>query len=492
MGTNTLSPGESLSIIEPRTFVIATRESGYRDLSAALAELIDNSLQAEAHSIDIFVHESDVDGLRAIRVAVLDDGQGMARGALRRALQFGGTDRFDSRSGFGRFGMGLPNSSVSQARRLEVYSWQRPGRPWHTYLDIDEVAAGKMRCIPVPTLRAMPCWAQEHAGHAGTLVVWPRCDRLERFRVEGLVTRIRRKIGRLFRYHLWEGVSIRVNGAVIQPIDPLFLDRRGACRGARPYGVPLRYEVVTPKGPTTIEVRFSLLPVLRWSRWSSDLKRTNGVLGSAGVSIVRGKREVDYGWHLFGTKRRENYDDWWRCEIRFSPEADEFFGVTNSKQGVNPTADLRALLEPDLEEVARTLNRSVRASFNGAAARRPSKTVAFASRRDALLPRAPAMSQQSAGELRYVLRTAPSPDPEFYSMEMSRGVLRLTLNTNHPFFAKVYGTQTSRTPELRSVIESLVVAAARADLEASNSREQRYITRSRRAWSDALAVFLRP
>ena len=45
-------------------------------------------------------------------------------------------------SGMGKFGMGLPNASISQANRVEVYSWQN-GECFYTYLDVDEIKKGR-------------------------------------------------------------------------------------------------------------------------------------------------------------------------------------------------------------------------------------------------------------------------------------------------------------------------------------------------------------
>ena len=59
-------------------------------------------------------------------------------------------------------------------------------------------------------------------------------------------------------------------------------------------------------------------------------RRTN----YAEVAGIRAGREVDYGWFFLGGKRRENYDDWWRCEVRFDPVLDELFGITHSKQAI--------------------------------------------------------------------------------------------------------------------------------------------------------------
>src|SRR2546422_5201855 len=129
----------STIVAEPQ-FIVATRDTGYRSPAAALAELIDNSLQAAAKEVSIHVREN---GARSeLSVAVLDNGYGMASVTLRTALQFGGTQRFNDRSGLGRFGMGLPNSSVSHARRVDVYSWRQRGEVLYSYLDVDEIVQG--------------------------------------------------------------------------------------------------------------------------------------------------------------------------------------------------------------------------------------------------------------------------------------------------------------------------------------------------------------
>ena len=78
------------------------------------------------------------------------------------------------------------------------------------------------------------------------------------------------------------------------------------------------------------------------------------------MSLIRAGREIDFGWYLMGSKRKENYDDWWRCEIAFDPDLDEAFGVTHTKQKVNPTEELNGILAPDLERIARELNGIVR------------------------------------------------------------------------------------------------------------------------------------
>jgi hypothetical protein len=92
-------------------------------------------------------------------------------------------------------------------------------------------------------------------------------------------------------------------------------------------------------------------------------KNAAGIAKGAGVSIVRAGREIDCGWFFMGQKRRENYDDWWRCEVRFEPDLDEMFGVTHTKQEIHPTEMLLGILTPDMEKIARDLNGRARKAF---------------------------------------------------------------------------------------------------------------------------------
>ena len=485
---------ETVPIVAAEHFVLATRDTGYRSVAAAVAELIDNSLQASARHIDVLVRDVEDGHGRSIVLGVLDDGSGMSPTALECALQFGGTNRFGDRSGLGRFGMGLPNSSVSHSRRLEVFSWRHPSAIYHSYLDVDEVAAGQLRFIPKPRRSSLPRWVAPRAGRSGTLVLWTRCDRLGRHRVETLVRRLDATLGRVYRYSIWSGTRLAINGAPVQPFDPLFMHAKTPVRGARPYGPTLRYEINGASGPSVIEVRFSELPVQRWHRWPAEEKRQKGVVGGAGVSIVRAGREIDYGWHLLGSKRRENYDDWWRCELRFSPNLDEMFGVTHSKQGVNPKTELKLLLSSDLEAVARTLNRRVRHAFDQAKSSASAGQSTTLSRSDALLmpPASLATRRIASHGLRYRLEYKEIGTPEFYGVRVQSGSIVVTINTNHPFFTEIY--QRSSEPGGCGLdrIERLLLAAARADLEARGDGERQHTVRLRRAWSDALAAFLRP
>src|SRR5688500_15745870 len=90
-------------LVSDEAFLLATRDTGYRSVATAVAELIDNSLDAGAEHLRVDVRSGD--GVN-LRVMVIDDGCEMDAVTLASALQFGGSSRINDRAGRGRFGMG--------------------------------------------------------------------------------------------------------------------------------------------------------------------------------------------------------------------------------------------------------------------------------------------------------------------------------------------------------------------------------------------------
>ena len=91
------------------------------DLSSAVADLIDNSIDAGADDIHIRFVESNS---HVIEILLIDNGHGMDRPGLERALTLGARRKY-AESDLGYFGMGLKASSFSQADTLTVVSRRR-------------------------------------------------------------------------------------------------------------------------------------------------------------------------------------------------------------------------------------------------------------------------------------------------------------------------------------------------------------------------------
>src|SRR5205807_904123 len=104
-----------------RHAVESQRRSGYKDTASAAREIVDNAIEAGAERIDL-VFDSEPGKKTVTAIAFIDNGSGMIPEMIRYALTWGGGTHFDDHEFIGRFGFGLPNSSINQTRCVEVYS----------------------------------------------------------------------------------------------------------------------------------------------------------------------------------------------------------------------------------------------------------------------------------------------------------------------------------------------------------------------------------
>ena len=121
---------------------------------SALAELIDNSIQAKAENISLIAKDKYVETQsgqtvsRLDQLAIYDDGNGMDKETIESALAVGFSRNKDDPNGIGKFGFGMTVGSVSQCYRVEVYSWQNSGPIYHTYIDLNELLESGTQTIP--------------------------------------------------------------------------------------------------------------------------------------------------------------------------------------------------------------------------------------------------------------------------------------------------------------------------------------------------------
>jgi hypothetical protein len=275
--------------------------------------------------------------------------------------------------------------------------------------------------------------------------------------------------------------------------------------GAAPYGPPLIYEIAVPgqRQKSRVIVRFSELPISEWHAFSNQEKKAHGISKRAGVSVLRAEREIDYGWFFMGNKRKENYDDWWRCEVEFQPELDEYFGVTHTKQEIHPTKPLLEILSPDIERIAHELNGRVRRSYAAVKNAQPKSSIRTAAKKDHFI--APPTTLRGSrknrtllclpsgrlGGLQYHFSSEMLDDGAFFVSELQGKRLSMRLNTKHPFYEKVYGALQSEGDHIcQRRWEVVLLALARAECNLEKTTERRHARRLRELWSDVLTAFL--
>jgi hypothetical protein len=357
----------------------AMRDNGYKNTAYAVAELIDNSIQAEADYVQLLCAEQEEERAnrttkRIEMIAVLDNGGGMDAEVLRKALQFGNGTRLgrSNRSGIGRFGMGLPASSISQCKRVDVWSWQNGiENALHTYLDVNEIRNGTTTSIPEPSIKVIPnVWlsAGKDFGQTGTLIVWSQMDRLIWYKATTLIDNSELLIGRMYRKFLNEGnTKIRMaafnldNPNVFSiekealPNDPCYLLSRTSC--PEPYhdsplfenfGDEVRFTVNFHDENHDVVIRFS---------YAKDQARAIPNAGitpygrhaakNIGISIVRAGRELELDQSM--VIQYDPTERWWGVEVEFPPSLDELMGVTNNKQSARNFTEIIAMVERDID-----------------------------------------------------------------------------------------------------------------------------------------------
>lgn len=365
-------------IVPTALAVKAMRDNGYKNAAYAIAELMDNSIQAGAKTVQLLCadRESQVEQRtrkRLHEVAVLDDGSGMDAKTLQIALQFGNGTHLDrgQQDGMGRFGMGLPSASISQCQRVDVWSWtDGVDEALHSYIDLPEINAGRMRVLLAPQRKAIPeVWrtaAGEGAfGKSGTLVVWSAVDRVLWRTSKALIDNSEELIGRMYRYWINDGrVSIVLKSFLYddakrlllerfaKPNDPLYLMANTSCPA--PFDTKPMFRPFPSEEGNVVEqvVRFhgeDHVVSIKFAIASEEARDSAGgqATGSlpfgqhagrnVGVSVVRAGRELelDPGW----TTTYEPRERWWGVEVSFEPGLDELFGVSNNKQSARNFAE---------------------------------------------------------------------------------------------------------------------------------------------------------
>lgn len=393
------------SIVDIKNMGDAFRNTGYKNIESAVAEIVDNSVEANAKNVFIIISESinPVSGRKVVtEIGFLDNGEGMNSDVLGKCLGIGSTTRY-ARKGMGRFGVGLPQASLHACPTVDVYSWQGGiNNCKKVYLDINKVKEGIQTQIEDPELTDLP---EKYANYvhyntltesydfsvSGTLVVWKNCDRVIPRTRGPLTEHLEFALGRKFRHFIYKDIcSIKVicdenqeNAIDVLPNDPLFLMNKNYAmcrkddvkkvykygqtedlepvfelytadgRGTGEVDIPVKY--VGKNGEiceSIVKARFSIVKDVFYDETAFPGGSNPGsypfgkhASKMEGISVVRANREIDFGQFDFYSSLNQPQHRWWGCEIIFNPELDEAFGVANNKQYV----DLKRIAEADID-----------------------------------------------------------------------------------------------------------------------------------------------
>lgn len=353
----------------PSALVESMRSMGYSPRTA-LADLVDNSITAEARSVQIELSPvAGQAGELAGWIRIEDDGHGMDAVELFNAMRWGGAGPGSSRNpkDLGRFGLGLKTASVSLGRRLTVVS-RKNNQLNAVRWDLDHI----YKCGAWELLEGVDAEDEEflegtalrsaQGSQSGTIVLITKIDRL---RIDGytelqhqanktaIIKKIRAHLGLVFhRFLQRQSPKIQLGSAAIQAWNPLGLLGRGE-------------ETEWHKSTELFEagratVRTFILPHYK-ALTEEQHERLGGPHGwnaHQGFLIYRSDRLIVPGGWL-GFFRPEEHCKLARISVDLSNDLDSAWGLNVMKSSVRPPSALRG----DLERIAAAARKSAEAAY---------------------------------------------------------------------------------------------------------------------------------
>jgi hypothetical protein len=365
--------------------ILELQDNGYKSTVSAISELIDNSIQAEATIIDVVLIKNTTRDFNEIEeILIVDNGKGMNQEIFNKALQMSSGSRSKARSGLGKYGQGLPNSSISQTKRVEVFTKQN-NQILYNHIDLDEIHNSREPYLPdteevnevnIPIFRDQKL----RIGTQGTVVRWVQPNKVKPKTVKTLASHIELTVGRVFRYFL-EGYQdgenfykVQINIRTfdynshqyqendfttvldIKPFDPMFLMENSQMNKMFTEINHPTSELFGEEAIKTFNVNYNGIELttnvkIKISYCKKDIRESFGkdaggtefgkkylhrnIIGTTGynnISIVRAGREIDHGSFGFIKDVSKQTERWWSAEIHVEPVIDSIIGIDNKKQ----------------------------------------------------------------------------------------------------------------------------------------------------------------
>jgi hypothetical protein len=351
-----------VEIIEPNvsSFIKSLRDIGYT-FEIAVADILDNSISANAKNIEIHVEKTPYQTL-----CILDDGDGMNEDTLREAMRISTIDPDAERDSndLGRFSLGLKTASYSQCKLLTVISKSNSSEIYAKQWDLDKVSnlnkwalnslnEGDIKEL-FSSLDDSSLMERLKELNSGTLVVWQKLDRFEDSSLSRKLTELREHLSLVFHRFL-EGthksnkVNISINGKKLIPFNPFY--KSTAKEKDTFYSDYSQNKKVTVKGHVLPSYSSKETNPEEYSRYATS----DGYSRSQGCYLYRANRIISYAswWRIV---KSQDANQLVRFEIDISNDQDKEWGITVTKSGfgITPPAVIRDDLRIKFKNVIRT------------------------------------------------------------------------------------------------------------------------------------------
>lgn len=346
----------------PVQLVESMRDIGY-SLDTALADLVDNSITANATLITIrFLWNQGRPWL-----LVHDNGHGMSHDTLKNAMVLGSADprQVRSQNDLGRFGLGMKTASFSQCRKLTVYSWEQGGSIAGRQWDLGFIETNPEQGWAVKVFdelhddhRELPIDTDsEH----GTVVVWEEMDRFgatsgeQEFnrQISQAMIHLSLVFHRFIKPETGQKITIIFNGAKVDPFDPFNL------RNSATISLPEQTELIDGQ---KIVIEPFVLPHHakvkddEYERYEGE----RGYLRNQGFYVYRNRRLIIHGtW--FRLIKQGELTKLVRVKVDIPNTLDHIWNINVMKSSAHPPPVIRNVLRRVIPRIMESGTRVYRA-----------------------------------------------------------------------------------------------------------------------------------
>lgn len=347
---------------DPEYLIKSIAEQGYT-LETALADLIDNSISANANRVEVLTNFSDSSELK---LYISDNGDGMNSLDLAKNMKFpsSSVDNKRKKSDLGRFGLGLKTASFSQTRKFTVISRIREGEFSARTWDVDYLKETKKWRIIVNKKEEIKDFLLEYDNCSknfnskldsyipNTIIIWQGLYKFQKFidpknrensLIEQLNKNTREYLGIVFHRFLnkkTNPLKIRINNWMVDYFDPFPISTRNDLRSLGVFEKNYRNDI--------FRVEAFVLP----SSAIREEKRNGGwvtpnrnLMDLEGMYIYRGDRIIYFGgWN--GLIKRQSNLKLARLKVDVGNVNDDLLNLNVSKSKISVPYELsRGLLE---------------------------------------------------------------------------------------------------------------------------------------------------
>ena len=341
---------------DPERVMEGLRDTGY-NFNTAMADIIDNSIAADATRVDISV---DLNPRGDLTVYIADNGYGMDEKGLQNAMRYGSKKR-DDPSSLGKFGLGLKTGSTAFCRCLSVISrGSGDATVRKVQWDLDYIAQKNEWKLKRPdaTEDEIDILDTTANGGTGTLVVWEKIDRLlkryknlssQRNALKRTINSLQFHISMVYQRFLdvndsrARNIDITLNGTSVEAWDPFCQAEEDTYKLADEI-----IDVEMPDGKvSTFSIKAYMLP--RRESFSTSKARDEARISNdmQGFYIYRENRLI-HSSDWLGMFIREPHYSLLRVEFSFDHTLDEVFNVDIKKSRILLNEDIFSYIKDQI------------------------------------------------------------------------------------------------------------------------------------------------